>query len=159
MSCPVCFCLCLHLPAMFRPSVAPSHRPLPERTSGTFPGSISVVYRDKVMTALWPQFELGICFQPRLLTLRITQTGVPEREALLMDLLEKVISIILIPSVIIYLSHPVMCYIFMKYPKKVEWEGREVKILREAKGTGAYRCSENNRKLVISIWSAYQHGQ
>lgn len=35
-----------------RPSVAPSHRPLPERTSGTFPGSISVVYRDKVMTAL-----------------------------------------------------------------------------------------------------------
>eukprot|EP00063_Salmo_salar_P082716 XP_014057551.1 PREDICTED: band 4.1-like protein 4B [Salmo salar] len=39
-------------PAAVAVSQEPSHRSVPERTSGSFPGSISVVYRDKVMTAL-----------------------------------------------------------------------------------------------------------
>uniref|UniRef100_A0A8C8JH80 FERM domain-containing protein n=1 Tax=Oncorhynchus tshawytscha TaxID=74940 RepID=A0A8C8JH80_ONCTS len=39
-------------PAAVAVSQEPSHRSVPERSSGSFPGSISVVYRDKVMTAL-----------------------------------------------------------------------------------------------------------
>ncbi|TNN75688.1 Band 4.1-like protein 4B [Liparis tanakae] len=41
-----------HRPSAQFESPVSSHPPVPQRTSGTFPGSISVVYRDKVMTAL-----------------------------------------------------------------------------------------------------------
>lgn len=41
-----------HRPSSQFGSPVSSHPPAPQRTSGTFPGSISVVYRDKVMTAL-----------------------------------------------------------------------------------------------------------
>lgn len=56
-STPVCVCVILHLLVMFRPSDetdSPTYSlpPVVERTSGSLPGSISVVYRDKVMTAL-----------------------------------------------------------------------------------------------------------
>uniref|UniRef100_A0A3B5B3Y4 Erythrocyte membrane protein band 4.1 like 4B n=1 Tax=Stegastes partitus TaxID=144197 RepID=A0A3B5B3Y4_9TELE len=48
-------CVVLHLPV--RPSFeaaspASGHPPVPERTTSAFPGSVSLVYRDKVMTAL-----------------------------------------------------------------------------------------------------------
>uniref|UniRef100_A0A3Q3EAY7 Erythrocyte membrane protein band 4.1 like 4B n=1 Tax=Labrus bergylta TaxID=56723 RepID=A0A3Q3EAY7_9LABR len=40
-----------HRPSVEAAGPMSSHPPAPKRTSGTFPGSISVVYRDKVMTA------------------------------------------------------------------------------------------------------------
>ncbi|KAM7420758.1 hypothetical protein PAMA_015127 [Pampus argenteus] len=41
-----------HRPSSEAASPMSSHPPVPERTSSTLPGSISMVYRDKVMTAL-----------------------------------------------------------------------------------------------------------
>ncbi|TKS82031.1 Band 4.1-like protein 4B [Collichthys lucidus] len=41
-----------HRPSVEAASPVSIHPPVPERTTGTFPGSISLVHRDKVMTAL-----------------------------------------------------------------------------------------------------------
>lgn len=82
-------CVILHLPVMFRPSVEAAspvsiHPPVPERTTSTFPGSISLVHRDKVMTALWPWESVS---HPDSEHLRL-----PKRETLFMDSLGKKLS-------------------------------------------------------------------
>ena len=54
----LCVCVCVNVyvyisrPSDEAASPEAGQSSVPERTSGTFPGSISVVYRDKVMTAL-----------------------------------------------------------------------------------------------------------
>ncbi len=37
-------------------------------------------------------------------------------------------------------------------PRGAQKESHEAKILHEVKGTGAFQCSENDRKLVIVVW-------
>lgn len=85
-----CACMCVHVwsfisTLMFRPSVeaaspVSSQPPAPERTSGTFPGSISVVYRDKVMTALWPLFDPGNLFQTQTLNIKTYIDWCPKKK-------------------------------------------------------------------------------
>lgn len=60
----------------------------------------------------WLNFDLCLTWEndskPRLLTLK--PAGVPEREALLLDSTETVVTFIFITSVLIRLSHPLTCF-------------------------------------------------
>lgn len=69
-------CMILLHPVTLRPPRVASAS-LPERPSNPIRGPISVVANDRVMTALWPPFDPGICFE--ILTLKLTPAGAKER--------------------------------------------------------------------------------